>query len=537
MVARPEPLCRAGWSGAGGEGGGERLRRVPGREVFVVAAIALASLAVRLAPALVVDPFQDEALYWWQGHEGLSFCPHPPATALLVRAATAALGHGLLSLRLGSLLAGTASVVLAYLLGRELGGGRAGVWAAGLFAVCPLFVTAGTVTTPDAPLLALWLLFMYVALRASRGGGMLWWLGAGVVLAAGLYAKYMMVLGIPALALALLLSQEGRSALRRPGPWMAVGLGLALFVPVLLAWDPSHGAVTLRYQLESRHQWVLDAGQAGQYVLRHLGAISPVLMPLVLWATVRGLLRGWKGEDPAAWAAAFAFVPIAFFLVPGAFTRQQMIRVQWDETGYAAGIVALGVMLGQSGGAGRAGRRRRKFGVAALAGGVVVSGALVLAALWPGLVVRAGLRPPTRRTMGWRKLAGRLAELRRESSRPDEPIVTESFAPAMCIGFHLRQRRDIYSLDDRQNREYGVRELLALWGMDQRALERDTGGQEVLYVHSFHISKHRRGPQRAKRVHGVYSQVEKVADVYVEIQGRRLRHFGIFRCRGLRPGG
>jgi hypothetical protein len=36
------------------------------REVTVVAVIAAASLAVRLAAALSMDVFQDEPLYWWQ---------------------------------------------------------------------------------------------------------------------------------------------------------------------------------------------------------------------------------------------------------------------------------------------------------------------------------------------------------------------------------------------------------------------------------------------------------------------------------------
>jgi len=510
------------------------VKRSLDRDAVIVAAIAAASLAARLAPAATLGVFQDEGLYWWQGYEGMSFCPHPPVTALLVRAATACLGHGVLGLRAVPLLAGTAAVVLAYVAARELGGRRAGLWAAALFASCPLFFVLGVLVTPDATLLPEWLLFMYAAWRALRQRSNTWWVIAGVVLAVGLYTKYMMVLVVPSLALALLTCREGRAALRTPGPWVAVGLGLVLFVPVFMAWDLAHGSPTLHYQLRSRHEWEFGSREAFRYILNHLGAISPVLALGVWWAVARRWVWWLRRRPGAVWAASFALFPLLFFLLPGAFTRREMVRVQWDAAGYAAGIVVLALFLRERGTRGRTLRRRRMVAAAGMAVAGLIIGAVLVGALWPGLAVRAGVRPPARRMMGWRELAGRLTQLRRESPGPVEAIVTESFAPAMCLGFHLDMRRSIYSLDAEQNREYGVQELLALWGMDQGALERDTKGQEVLYVHSYHISKRTGRSARAERVHQVYEQVQKVADVYVELSGRRQRHFGVFRCRGLK---
>ena len=51
---------------------------------WALAAILAGSLALRLAAAVPLDLFQDEALYWWgAGKPELSFCPRPPGAASL----------------------------------------------------------------------------------------------------------------------------------------------------------------------------------------------------------------------------------------------------------------------------------------------------------------------------------------------------------------------------------------------------------------------------------------------------------------------
>ena len=185
------------------------------------------------------------------------------------------------------------------------------------------------------------------------------WAGAGLVLAAGLLTKYVMVLAVPALVLALLGSRRGRAALKTPGPWLTILIGLGLFVPVFLWGDARQGWPTLRYHLAARHEWHVSTRAATMYVGGHLGAISPVLAIGILWAIVHWWRRRtWRG----LWLASFACVPIAFFLVPSLLTRRTMVRVHWDAPGYAAGILALALILG-----GRGARRRQRTGLATAA--------------------------------------------------------------------------------------------------------------------------------------------------------------------------
>ena len=99
------------------------------RDLIVVVLIAAVSLAVRASFALSTDVFQDEMIYWWQSGSGVTFAPHPPATALALRLGLAVLGRGVAGLRAATLLAGTASVFMAYVLGRQMAGRR---WSDGL---------------------------------------------------------------------------------------------------------------------------------------------------------------------------------------------------------------------------------------------------------------------------------------------------------------------------------------------------------------------------------------------------------------------
>jgi len=115
--------------------------------------------------------------------------PHPPVVPQMVWLFGELLGDGTFALRLGSLLCGTGSIVLAYLLGHDLYSGRAGLWAAALTASTPFLVAIHTVATPDSPLVFLWLLFMWVTWRAVQSGRTAWWLTCGVVFALGLYTS------------------------------------------------------------------------------------------------------------------------------------------------------------------------------------------------------------------------------------------------------------------------------------------------------------------------------------------------------------
>ena len=519
---------------------GDSVHKGLRKELAVVGAIALLSLAVRTLAALTTDIFQDEGVYWKQAYEGLSFSPHPPAAPLMVRLGLAVFGQNMLGLRAASLVAGTASVVMAYVLGRRMYGRRAGVWAAALFACCPLFAGIGAVATPDAPLVLAWMAFIYAswrageACRAARKGAMGWRAVAGVVLAAGLYTKYMMVLAIPSLGLALLLTRDGRAQLKSLGPWLGALIGVALFAPVLLIWDWRHAWPTLQYHLVARHQWVVSGGQIATYVASHVGAISPLLIIGVFWA----LLHWWPSRRNhdwrGVWISAFGWVPIVFFVLPSAFTLRTMNRVHWDAVGYAAGLVAFAFLLREGGVRGRVLRRRRWLAAAGMAFGTATI-VVTLVTVWsPALAADVLGKPPSIRMLGWRELAEGVENAQEEWNGPARFIVADSFRTALCLSFHLGARDGVYTLFHSSNRRYGLTEELERWGTDEPSMVREQLGQDALYVHEYRFDSDKGREDPPMRIHLFFTRVEKVADVYVVRGGVQLKHFGLFNCHELK---
>jgi len=508
-------------------------RRALTREGWTVVGIVLASLAVRVPLAAALDVFQDEAIYWWQGHTGVTFCPHPPAVPMLARAGVVLFGQGVFALRIASLLWGTASIVLAYWVGRDLAGRRAGVWAAALFAACPFFLAVGVILTPDALLVVLWLLFLWVTWRAAQTDAPRWWAASGVVLAAGLYTKYMMILAAPCALFALSATAKGRARLRRPGPWAALAVGLGLFLPAFVAWNVQHDWSAVRYHLAARHEWTPSfVAHAPAYIGGHAAAFSPVLYVGMLAAFV-GAWRAWRrGAWSGAWLFSFGVGPILFFLAPSLFTEERLSRVQWDEIGYAVGIVALACAIAP-GGEGRERRRWRRTGVAALALALVMSLALSAVSRWPGLAAGAGIRVPTRQMEGWREVTERV-EAMDETWPGGRPIVvTRSFKTAVCLGFR-RGREDIYTLEHRRNERYGLIGQLAAWGIDERHLEMERGDRDALYVIPRGHEVARPHKPNLKRIRRFFTTVEPVDAFDIVRGGHPLFSFHLFRCTGRR---
>jgi hypothetical protein len=158
----------------------------------------------------------------------------PPAIALLAEAVRATLGDSLLAIRLVPALAGTALVVLAALVARELGGGR---WAQALAALgvlaSPLFLRSANLFQPVVLDQLAWTVALYALVRLCHEDRPRWWLLLGAALGAGLLAKFSAA--FIGLALLLALLATGRRAwLLTPWPWLAALLALAIGSPGLV---------------------------------------------------------------------------------------------------------------------------------------------------------------------------------------------------------------------------------------------------------------------------------------------------------------
>jgi 4-amino-4-deoxy-L-arabinose transferase-like glycosyltransferase len=158
----------------------------------------------------------------------------PPAIALVAETVRATLGSSLPAIRLVPALAGTALVVLAALIARELGGGR---WAQGLAALgvlaSPLFLRSANLFQPVVLDQLAWTVALYALLRLCREERPRWWLLLGAALGVGLLTKFSAAFIGLALLLALLTTTR-RGWLLTPWPWLAALLALAIGSPSIV---------------------------------------------------------------------------------------------------------------------------------------------------------------------------------------------------------------------------------------------------------------------------------------------------------------
>jgi len=191
---------------------------------------------------------QEEAYYWNYGqHLALSYLDHPPLLAWLVRGSTELLGTSEWAVRLVPFLAWVVTAVFAYRTACAIFDRSTAFMALILVAVMPGFFCTGFLSTPDALLIASWsavIFFTHQALVQKKAGA---WYGIGIGLGLGMLSKYTIALLVPGLLAFLLMDTSSRGWFRRPEPYLAAGLTLLLFSPVL-AWNAQHNWASFIFQ-------------------------------------------------------------------------------------------------------------------------------------------------------------------------------------------------------------------------------------------------------------------------------------------------
>src|SRR5262249_57564533 len=84
-------------------------------------------------------------------HHALRYLDHPPMVGWVIRAGTLLLGKSEIGVRIGGLCLVIVSILLINALGRLWFSRRAGLWAALLFALIPVYFVFGAIIPPDVP--------------------------------------------------------------------------------------------------------------------------------------------------------------------------------------------------------------------------------------------------------------------------------------------------------------------------------------------------------------------------------------------------
>ena len=304
------PLLRDEHAGLRPTGWRERVRiELPGihpRTKHRLLVLVLLAMLARLVAMAQMPLVPEEAYYWMYAQQpNLSYFDHPPMVAWVIALGTALFGHTELGVRFVGHALMLASAVLLYRFGRAWFGRAAGLCAAVLLLLLPMYYATGFIATMDAPLLFFWLLGMVGVTGALKHGRPSGWYIAGAALGGAMLSKYTGVfLAVGAVA-SVVVYAPWRRHLRTIHPYLGLLLAGALFAPVLY-WNATHGWASFRFQFIDRFG---DAPLNPRLLLAFVGIQVLALTPVLLWrllADAPRLFRHKRWMRPR-WIITLAF--------------------------------------------------------------------------------------------------------------------------------------------------------------------------------------------------------------------------------------
>ncbi|ASR39437.1 hypothetical protein BAY61_18950 [Prauserella marina] len=258
--------------------------------------------------------FHRDELYFLAAGDRLAwgYVDQPPLTPVLVRLAAELFGATEPGVRVVSTVMAAATIALVALIARELGGaGAAQTFAAFTAAVSALVLVVGHMVSTTTVDLLLWLVVALLLIRLLRTGDQRWWLAVGAAVGVALLNKWLVLLLVFAVGLALLLVGP-RSVLRGRLPVAGAGVALVIAAPALV-WQARHGfpLLTVAGGISA------DDGTENRimFVPLQIAYLSPVLVPV--W--IAGMVRLWRERgprSPRALALAYPLL-VAVLLVVG----------------------------------------------------------------------------------------------------------------------------------------------------------------------------------------------------------------------------
>jgi hypothetical protein len=233
----------------------ESQRRV---DVVILLGIAAVIAALHLATNNRYGFHRDELQFLSDArHLDWGFVPYPPLTPFLERISLSIFGLSMLGLRLFSVIAQAAVIVVSGLMARELGGGRLAQVATALaVALSPLPIFEATEFQYTSFDNLWWVLIAYFTIRLLKTEDPRWWLAIGAAVGLGLMTKYSIIFYIAGILGGILLSRA-RRFFASGWFWAGIALALLIFLPNFI-WLVRHDFISYHFL---QHIHVRDVGE------------------------------------------------------------------------------------------------------------------------------------------------------------------------------------------------------------------------------------------------------------------------------------
>ena len=246
----------------------------------LLAGLALLKLLIHL-PVLTRYGYHQDELYFIACGRHLSFgyVDHAPLVPWIARLADTLFGGSLFALRVPATLSTAATVFLAGLLAKKMGGGRfAQVAAAVGMIIAPVFLRTGNMLCLPAFEPLFWVLASYFVVRILQEENRRLWIWVGLIVGLGLLNKHSMIFFVFGLVVGMALTPMRKEF---ASPWLYAGGGLALLIiaPNLI-WQFQNGWPTLHFILNLK-EGVMSGISTLQFLAGQLLYLNPV--NAILW--------------------------------------------------------------------------------------------------------------------------------------------------------------------------------------------------------------------------------------------------------------
>jgi len=278
--------------------------------------LVLIGVAARLVLAAVLGLGVDESYEVVMSRVlSLGYFDHPPLSFWIPGVLARLSGsENRVLLRLPFILLFAGTTIVMYRLTARLYGDRAGFIAALLLNVAPVFsLSTGGWILPDGPLdlaLVAGTLCLTHALF-DPGRRWRWWLGAGACSGMALLSKYHGAFLLIGTLLFVVTRRESRAWLRRPEPYVATLIAVAIASP-MLAWNAAHHWASFRFQAGRATSNGVHVASLAQNLAGQIGYLLPWIWLPAVWQLLRGLRAGPR-DAPRWLLVCLAVGPIALF--------------------------------------------------------------------------------------------------------------------------------------------------------------------------------------------------------------------------------
>ncbi|BDI30698.1 hypothetical protein CCAX7_27490 [Capsulimonas corticalis] len=394
---------------------------------------------------------QDEAYYWqWSRHLDWGYYDNTPLLAVVIRVFTTLLGPTELGVRAGAVFCALVVSIFIYLIMRRLAGARVALASVAMASILPLFALGADTMTQDPVQLAFWAATLYVVLLALDGRGWLWIL-AGALAGLTAMAKLNGLLLLPSILLFLALSPAHRHWLRRPEPYLAAAIALAIFSPFVW-WNHTHqNAFWLHIHAMGTRNGEHDPPL--KWFWRFLGDQLFLMSPLLMLMFLRGLwVDGKRSVGGKNDALLFLWCPsVVVFGATALLSLKSKVEGNWPAAAYVTAACLLAWALTE---AWDSGARGRRWAAAAVGLSVLISAVILM----PNLIYAVGYRFPnpskdrTSELYGWRDMAARV-QSERSAMGGDPFVFSVNYRMPSEMAFYLPGKPQTYSLflKDRPN--------------------------------------------------------------------------------------